>query len=298
MKIRYLASTLLIFALVSAGTDKKPVTSLKDMKKMMEKGYSFIPSGVTLVERDTVSCQGFFMMKGEVTNFHYLEYLYALKNANQTEAYNAALPDTTKWNMKQGFNQAFVNYYFRHPAYRDYPVVNLTRQQAEKYCEWLSEIWRKNTGNPNIVFRLPTRAEFLRAANGEKINRPYAWDGPYIRNQKGAYLCNHFALDNVCISRDTTTGELKIVPLNADLNSGNGVDITAPSISYYPNEFKLYNLNGNVAEMVSDGPIAVGGSWYSPGYDVRNQSIMPFKEASPFVGFRPVMTFIEKLPEL
>lgn len=297
MKIQYLASALLFFGIISANTNKKTVTTLKDMKKLMEKGYSYVPSGVTLLETDTVSCQGFFMMKGEVTNFNYLEYLYALKNSGQTEAYQAALPDTTKWNTSMGYNQTYVNYYFRHPAYRDYPVVNLTRQQAEGYCQWLTEVWRKNTGNPDLVFRLPTRAEFLRAANGEKINRPYAWDGPYIRNAKGAYLCNHFALDNVCISRDTTTGELKIVPLDMDLSSGNGVDITAPSISYYPNEFQLYNLNGNVAEMVSDGPIAVGGSWYSPGYDVRNQSAMPFKEASPFIGFRPVMTFIEKLPE-
>lgn len=293
MKIPYLVLILLFFATISANTEQKPVTTLKAMKKILEKGFTYVPTGATLLGNDTVSCQGFFMMKGEVTNGNYREYLRHLQHSGSTQAYLEALPDTTKWNSKNHSHQAFVNYYFRHPAYTDYPVVNITKQQAEKYCEWISSIWQKNTGNSNVFFRLPIRAEFLRAANGNALNRPYAWNGPYIRDDKGLYLCNHLSLDNRYISRDTTTGELKVLEWNPDQDAQT-VDITAPSISYPANEYGLYNLNGNVAEMVSDAQIAVGGSWYSPGYDVRNQSIMPFREASPFVGFRPVMVFVEK----
>jgi formylglycine-generating enzyme required for sulfatase activity len=69
-------------------------------------------------------------------------------------------------------------------------------------------------------------------------------------------------------------------------------DLTAPAESYSPNGYGLYNMNGNVAEMISDGDFAVGGSWNSPGYDIRNQSIKKFKGAHPTVGFRIVATHV------
>lgn len=271
------------------------IISLKGMKKALKDGYVYVPSGKTLMEKDTVSVQGFFMMKGEVTNLNYLEYLYDLKTNNKIAEYTAALPDTLGWRMPLAYQEPYVEYYFRHPAYKEYPVVNITREQAEKYCEWLTEIWRKNTGNKELVFRLPTRAEFLRAANGTSVNRPFAWNGTKIRNTEGQILCNHLALDNTSISRDPQTGEYKVIPYPFDSYSGDfSYDITAPSESYWPNEFGLYNLNGNVSEMVSETEIAVGGNWSSPGYDVRNQSIETFSKPSPKVGFRPVMTFVEQ----
>lgn len=262
----------------------------------MKDGYVYVPSGKTLVEKDTVSTQGFFMMKGEVTNFMYLEYLSSLKQANKMDEYTAALPDSLAWRTPLAFQEPYVTYYFRHPAYRDYPMVNITRLQAEKYCAWLTEIWRKNTGNNELVFRLPTRAEFLRAANGSSVNRPYAWQGNGIRDNEGNVRCNHLALDNTTITRDQQTGEYKVIPYPFDCYTGGQIsnDLMAPSKSYWPNEFGLYNLNGNVSEMVAEDGIAVGGNWNSPGYDVRNQSTESFTKPSPMVGFRPVMTFVEK----
>jgi hypothetical protein len=53
-------------------------------------------------------------------------------------------------------------------------------------------------------------------------------------------------------------------------------------------------MNGNVAEMLSEPDIAAGGSWASTGYDIRNESIMAFKDASPYVGFRPIAVLTSK----
>lgn len=296
MKTTFLLVSITLTSLFFAfQKPQKSIMTLKEMKKALKDGYVYVPSGKTLVEKDTVSVQGFFMLKGEVTNFHYLEYLYDLKTNNKTAEYTAALPDTLGWRTPLAFQEPYVEYYFRHPAYRNYPVVNITREQAEKYCEWLTAFWRKNTGNNELVFRLPTRAEFLRAANGTAYNRPYAWNGTKIRNTEGQILCNHLALDNTSISRDPQTGEFKVIPYPFDSYSGDfSYDITAPSQSFWPNEFGLYNLNGNVSEMVNESGIAVGGNWNSPGYDVRNQSMEAFTESSTKVGFRPVMTFVEK----
>ena len=41
-----------------------------------------------------------------------------------------ALPDTAAWRNKLAYNEPMVNYYLRHPAYRDYPVVGISWLQA------------------------------------------------------------------------------------------------------------------------------------------------------------------------
>lgn len=279
--------------LMALSAPKKPVTTLDEMKKATKMGYVYIPAGQTRVDQDTVSCEGFFMMKEEVSNFSYLEYLWSLKNDGKTAEYLAALPDTAKWYVKGSYNTSYVDYYFRHPAYRNYPVVNVTKEQAENYCAWLTQVWRKNTGNNTIVFRLPKRSEFLRAANGNSMFRPYAWNSPYLRNGKGQHQCNFLAIDAGAITRDSITGELRVLPNYDGVASSlsDAADLTAPSKAYAPNEFGLYNLNGNVAEMVSDENNVVGGDWNSPGYDIQNQSKRAYKGAEPTTGFRPVMTF-------
>lgn len=281
--------------LISLKEPKNPITSLSGMKKIMKDGYSYIPSGKTVIEKDTVSCQGFFMLKSEVSNMDYKQYLWDLKQNGKTEEYQAALIDSMKWNSNGFSLEKYVQYYHNHPAYRKYPVVNLTREQAEKYCEWLTLVWRKNTGNKSLVLRLPTRAEFLRAANGNDLNRPYAWSSPYLRRSDGQFQCNFLSIGAGAISRDPESGKLIVMNTPVDFLAGGAdyADLTAPVISFWPNEFGIYNLNGNVSEMVAEQNIAVGGDWNSPGYDIRNESTKKFTEANPMVGFRPVMTFVE-----
>ena len=262
----------------------------------MKIGYAYVPSGQMIYEGDTLSVQGFFMYKNEVSNFDYLEYLAALKKAGNMELYNAALPDTTAWRTPLTYGEKYTDYYLRHPAYRNYPVVNITKVQAENYCEWLTQVWRKNTGNETIVFRLPMRAEFMKAAYGNTMKRAYSWTSPYIYNAKGEAQCNFMNIGAGAISRDPQTGQLIVVKTELgydNLYGFDSADITAPANSFYPNELGIYHLNGNVSEMVAEDEIAVGGDWNSPGYDIRNESTKAFTKANPMVGFRPVMTFVE-----
>ena len=53
--------------------------------------------------------------------------------------YERALPDTLSWREKLGFNEKYVDYYLRHPAYRDYPVVGVSWQQANEFCNWRTD---------------------------------------------------------------------------------------------------------------------------------------------------------------
>ena len=38
-----------------------------------------------------------------------------------------------------GYNEPFVEYYFRHPSYQDYPVVGVNWHQANEYAKWRTD---------------------------------------------------------------------------------------------------------------------------------------------------------------
>ncbi|MNV45538.1 hypothetical protein D3C71_1373390 [compost metagenome] len=117
-----------------------------------------------------------------------------------------------------------------------------------------------------------------------------------MRRGNGEFQCNFLTIGAGSISKDPESGKLIVMntPLDFMANDTDCADLTAPVISFWPNEFGIYNLNGNVSEMVEEKNTAVGGDWNSPGYDIRNESTKKFTEANPTVGFRPVMTFVEK----
>ena len=52
-------------------------------------------------------------------------------------------------------------------------------------------------------------------------------------------------------------------------------------------------MSGNVAELVSDGAEAMGGSWNDTGYDVRVESEQPATQPKSTIGFRMVATIEE-----
>jgi gliding motility-associated lipoprotein GldJ len=88
-----------------------------------------------------VTVSSFYMDQTEVTNFHWLEYLYWISRAYETYpvVYKNALPDTLCWRSPLAFNEDYVEYYLRHPAYRDYPVVGVSWLQANDFCKWRTD---------------------------------------------------------------------------------------------------------------------------------------------------------------
>ena len=118
----------------------------------------YIPAGDFLLGTNTgqpdekpehiVYLDAFWMDKTEVTNSMYSRCVKA-------GACNAPMKS----------NSITRDHYFGNPEYDDYPVINITWQQAKKYCEWAGR-------------RLPTEAEWEKAARGETANK-YPWgDSP------------------------------------------------------------------------------------------------------------------------
>lgn len=228
----------------------------------------------------------------EVSNFFYLEFLSYLQHTNDVEKLKIMTPDTTVWRMPAGFSEKYVEYYFRHPAYRNYPMVGVTKIQAEAYCEWLeerlNELYSKDPKHPvqKIDVRLPNEEEWELAARGGNPQAIFPWKGDEMRSSdkkvKGAILANY------------TRGNGDYLGIAGNLNDGS--DITAPVRSYWPNAFGLYNMSGNVAEMLQEEGRTKGGSWASraPYLEIDGKDeFSGFTNPSPKIGFRYFIEVID-----
>lgn len=96
------------------------------------------------------SVPSFYMDRTEVSNLHYREYIYWLNrifdatDPQQKKIIDAAMPDTLVWRDELSYNEPYVEYYFRHPGFNNYPVVGVTWKQAHDFCLWRSD--RVNEG--------------------------------------------------------------------------------------------------------------------------------------------------------
>ncbi|GIV33781.1 MAG: gliding motility lipoprotein GldJ [Chitinophagales bacterium] len=259
-----------------------------------------------------VTVKSFYMDETEISNLHYREYLYWLGRVFGTdypEVVKRALPDTLVWRSELAYNEPYVEYYLRHPAYANYPVVGVSWLQANEYCKWRTD--RVNEKilidrgilevNPNQVnednfntdayligqyegmvkknlpdlnpagsgerpvrfedgillpdYRLPTEAEWEYAALALKGNQPYPdeeritdrriypWNGTSVRYPKSGSWQGEFLANFV-------RGQGDYMGVAGKLNDN--AEITAPVDSYWPNDFGLYNMAGNVSEWVMD----------------------------------------------
>lgn len=263
-----------------------------------------------------ITVSSFYMDETEVTNFAWLEYLYWIKRIyyDYPEVYKNALPDTLVWRSKLAYNEPYVNYYLRHPSYRDYPVVGVSWLQAKAYSDWRTDrvneqiLIREGLLEHNMMqeasenfgteeyllgqylvspgsnggrkegmpwrgyvegaeqtsrrvqmedgmllpeYRLPTEAEWEYAAYalignslGESIldTRQWPWNGHSVRNPEQEYMGDMLA--NFRRGRGDYMGVAGALNDNAD--------VTAPVRSFWPNDYGLYHMGGNVSEWVAD----------------------------------------------
>jgi len=286
MKMIKLLSILILSAVLLSATIKLP--------KALREVYQFIPAGLALLDGDTLSIQSYYMQSSEVTNGEYNAFLSYLKANNRTEDYEKARVRNENWlsEFKPGNHKPLADNYHVHEAYANFPVVNVTHEGAMLYATYATKIVNEQLAKlgQKVVVRLPYHTELIRAGAGDDLKRPYTWNGPYMRNSRGDYLCNFTRLPENGLTRDENGHYIISKEYKSTVNLEHQHDVLAPSKSYWPSEFGVYNLNGNAAEMTMKPGEAVGGSWRDLGYDVRLQSVLNYDQASCRVGFRTVFT--------
>jgi formylglycine-generating enzyme required for sulfatase activity len=219
-------------------------------------------------------------------------------------------PDTLCWvrDFTYSFHDPMTNMYFWHPSYDNYPVVGITWVQAKAFSIWRTQLlnsWLVAMGDLYVNdFRLPTEAEWERAARGDLALSAYPWGGPYIRNESGCFLGN-------------------FKPMRGRYFEDGGFH-TVKAFSYNPNGWGLYCMAGNVSEwcetaydesmyeyshdlntdyrydaMDWDPPsmkrkVLRGGSWKDIGYYLQTSTrTFEYQDtAKSYVGFRDVMTHL------
>jgi sulfatase modifying factor 1 len=143
-------------------------------------------------------------------------------------------PDTTVWmsDFHYAANEPLVKGYFSHPSYDEYPVVGVSWKQAQAFNAWRTQLYNnqaaKNKRPQRFDYQLPTEAEWEYAARGGRVGSQFPWGGPTARNARGCLMAN-------------------FKPGRGNYMD-DGYAYTAPVYSYFPNDYGLYNMSGNVSE--------------------------------------------------
>ena len=190
-----------------------------------------------------------------------------LLNERKVEVY----PDTLVWirDFSYAYNEPMARNYFWHPAFDDYPVVGVDWQQAKAFCHWRTHIRNsfKGAEEPNTEeYRLPTETEWEWAARGGRAIAPYPWGGYYIRNAKGCLLAN-------------------FKPGRGNYPEDGGF-YTVKADAYFPNDYGLYNMSGNVSEWTET---AFHPNAYHHQHDLNPDLKYDAKEGDPISATRKVI---------
>ncbi len=264
----------------------------------------------------------------EVTNLEYNTFLRYLKTNGLDEIYSKSNFDLSQYEepslslMKQ--YHADLKPVKKQQYHTNYPVINISYAGGQAYCEWLTEQYNNTSGRKftKVKFRLPTISEWRIAALGYKDFQ--SWDIyenkieiaiPENPNEEfckncpkksfnfresqvlypwyGAFYIRNKALNN----RGCSLGNFKWPDTQKPCRPGwvtvDGWVLTSPVQSYFPNGMGLYDVVGNVAEMINEEGKACGGSWNHDPEQSTILSINEYKGPDASTGFRVFMEVIE-----
>ena len=74
----------------------------------------------------------------EVSNAQFKEFLSSTWLKEHPQYKSIAFVDSARWISEAAYCEPYVMHYFQHPAYANYPVVNISHKVAEVFCEWLT----------------------------------------------------------------------------------------------------------------------------------------------------------------
>ena len=154
-----------------------------------------------------------YIENGVVINKTITRKLVSRKDLISTKIINV-YPDTIMWlrDFQFSYNDPKMRMYFSHPGFSRYPVVGVTWEQAQAFCQWRTQYFNSTHFVEGQDYRLPTEAEWEYAA-------------------RGCFLAN-------------------FKPMRGSYTDDMG-ETTMKVASFLPNDYGLYDMAGNVAEWTS-----------------------------------------------
>ncbi|NIM15363.1 MAG: SUMF1/EgtB/PvdO family nonheme iron enzyme, partial [Candidatus Aminicenantes bacterium] len=172
----------------------------------------------------TVYLDGYWMGKYEITIKQYMKFV----NATKTH-YPEWLEQGNKYNINTGAD----DYYKEFLSNENNPIVGISWNDANAYCDWLST-------EKNLIFKLPTESQWEKAARGTD-SRTYPWGNSPPSGEKVNFA-------------DIKLLEKEKIFSWVDKNIDDGYAYTAPVGSYHngASPYGLLDMAGNVWEWCYD----------------------------------------------
>lgn len=185
---------------------------------------------VIMISKDTA----FIDDEGRIVNQTITRPLSSLFDFHNSYIVNV-YPDTTCWvnDFQNAYNEPYMKLYFSHPSYNDYPVVGVSWEQANAFCNWRTSFLlagMRGVSRQIQRYRLPSEVEWEFAARSPEGN-VYPWSTAEVKSDKGCFYGN-FKPDEGNYTKD-------------------GYLITNRVGAYSPNSNGLYDMAGNVSEWTS-----------------------------------------------
>ena len=197
--------------------------------------------------------KGFAMARSEITVGQFREFVRASGyQPDSVKLGGSSVYDERSGALREDSSAGWQDDYAGHKADDNLPVVNVSWDDATAYAAWLSQ----RTGK---TYRLPSEAEFEYALRGGTTTR-YWWGSEAPKSN----------VENLTGSGDRSRSGRRWS--NAFKGYRDGFWGPAPVMSFAPNPFGLYDIDGNVSEWVADcwhdsylrAPDD-GSAWLNPG---------------------------------
>lgn len=234
----------------------------------------------------------------ETTNIAWQEFLFYVKRDSSSNYYKTLTRDVAA--------QPTDNY-FTNPIYRFYPVVGVSHYQAVEYCKWRTNILNSQQTNEEfkVNIRLPNEQEWEHfASGGVDLNKYPFGTSQYmcrikIKKKSGKYFkaINQLIQDEKTINEEIkafNSQEDSVINFNCKQAFPFFMAQNKPNYVFnLPiNIYGLYNVLGNVAEMIDEKGVAKGGSYQHELLDCEIADRMNYDKPEKFLGFRSICQVI------
>lgn len=208
-------------------------------------------------QHEVTIAKGFALSRTSVTVGQFREFVRASGyQPDSVKLGGASVYDEGTGAMRDDPSASWQSDYAGRNADSRLPVVNVSWNDAKAYVDWLSQ----RTGK---AYRLPSESEFEYALRGGTTTRYWWGDGAPTGK-----------VENLTGSGDRSPSGRRWS--NAFQGYRDGYWGPAPAMSFAPNPFGLYDIDGNVSEWVQDcwhdsylrAP-RDGSAWVNPGCGVR-----------------------------